>query len=190
MSAWPPFREIRTSFHGVKARYCPALRPTTQHEREITDRFNPKQDAVKDLYSRVPPNTLLWRVITNTSQKKVPKAVMRNRLKRRWANAFADSLRQNGYHYNGRSMEGPKKGPNYISGLKGSVELHVFTAAGLELPYVELVKSSNSIIKALRQKTPNADLVFTFPRDKRMPKHVEPSVWSMLDSARQEMQTS
>jgi len=111
-------------------------------------------------------------------------------LKRRWANAFADSLRQNGYHYNGRSMEGPKNGPDYISGLKGSVELHVFTADGLEIPYVELVKSSSTIIKALQPKIPKSDLVFAFPRDKRMAKGVEPSVWSMLDSVRKEMQAS
>ncbi|KIX10654.1 uncharacterized protein Z518_01738 [Rhinocladiella mackenziei CBS 650.93] len=101
--------------------------------------------------SRIRPDTLKWACISAVSSKKVTKSVMRNRLKRRWANAFADALRSNGFHANGRSQEGPKDGKNYKPGLKGTLEILIFADSGLHLPYNDLVGGSNTIVKALRQ---------------------------------------
>ncbi|KAI1617423.1 hypothetical protein EDD37DRAFT_619930 [Exophiala viscosa] len=152
MPNFPPFKDIRgPAVNGLRARFCPVLRPRTIDEREIRDWFNPKIHALRDKYSKVSSDTLEWCVVAATSQKKVPKAVMRNRLRRRWANAFADSLRSNGFHFNGRSQAGPKDGTDARPGLTGTLELCVYSPNGLTVPYHELLRSTNMIVKTLKQ---------------------------------------
>ncbi|KIV85084.1 hypothetical protein PV11_00819 [Exophiala sideris] len=153
MPHFPPFRDIRgPAVHGLRARFCPVLRPRTIDERPISDWFNPKIHALRDKYSKLPSDTLEWCVVAATSQKKVPKAVMRNRLRRRWANAFADSLRSHGFHFNGRSLAGPKDGRDARPGLTGTLELCVYSAHGLTVPYHELLRSTNTVLNTLKQE--------------------------------------
>lgn len=150
----PALKEIRNaSIHGLRAKFSPSSRPTVVDVRTLLDHFHPKREAVKDKYSKTAPDTLQWCVVSDTSHKTVPMAAMRNRLKRRWANAFADGLRQNGYHANGRSLDGPKAGKDYKMGLKGTLEMHIYNPSGLSLPYGDLVKSTGALVKALRQRT-------------------------------------
>lgn len=152
MSHFPPFKDVRCpTVHGLRARFCPVLRPRTVDERPANDWFNPKIHATRDKYAKIQPDTLQWCVVTATSQKTVPKAVMRNRLRRRWANAFADSLRSNGFHINGRSQYGSKDGTYSRPGLSGTLELLVYSPSGLTLQYHELLRSTGMVVKALRQ---------------------------------------
>ncbi|EXJ86345.1 hypothetical protein A1O3_03296 [Capronia epimyces CBS 606.96] len=144
---------LRTpSIHGLKARFAPFHAPNTPDSRIINDRFNPRRFKLLAKYSKVAPDTLKWTVISSVSTKTIPMAVMRNRMKRRWANAFADALRSNGYHVNGRSLDGPKDGKGYRVGLYGTVEIHAYAKSGLTLEYADLVSSSTILVRALQQQ--------------------------------------
>ncbi|EXJ80145.1 hypothetical protein A1O1_08287 [Capronia coronata CBS 617.96] len=145
------------SIHGLKARFAPSLVPKTPDSRIINDRFNPRRFKLLYKYSKVPPDTLQWSVVSSVSQKTIPKAVMRNRLKCRWANAFADALRKNGYHANGRRLAGPKDGHDYKVGLRGTLEIHAYSKNGLTIDYDELVSASGGLVRALRQHTSKAN---------------------------------
>ncbi|EXJ63229.1 hypothetical protein A1O7_03676 [Cladophialophora yegresii CBS 114405] len=138
---------------GLKARYTPIENvPTLFDHKFIVDRYSPKRAAVVDYYSRLPPDRLSWRVITNISSKQINKAVLRNRLKRRWASAFAEALKNHGYYHNGRKRRGPKEGKKYIPGLTGTLEILIFSDRGITCPHSELVGASHALVKSLVRK--------------------------------------
>ncbi|KIW71735.1 ribonuclease P protein component [Phialophora macrospora] len=138
---------------GLKARYTPVENvPTLFDHKFIVDRYSPKRAAVVDYYSRLPPDRLSWRVISNISSKQVNKAVLRNRLKRRWASAFAEALKNHGYYHNGRQRSGPKDGKEYIPGLRGTLEILIFSDRGITCSHRELVGASHSLVKSLVRK--------------------------------------
>lgn len=138
---------------GLKARYTPVENvPTLYDARCITDRYSPKRAAVIDHYSRLAPGRLSWRVISNISAKKIGHAVLRNRLKRRWASAFAEALKDHGYYHNGRRRTGPKEGKNCITGLKGTLEILIFSDRGVSGDHRELVGASRALVKSLTRK--------------------------------------
>ena len=142
---------------GLKARYTPAENvPTRFDHKFIVDRYSPKRAAMIDYYSRLPRERLLWRVISNVGSKQVNKAVLRNRLKRRWASAFAEALKNHGYHHNGRMRFGPKDGKNSVTGLKGTLEILVFSDRGISCPHRELVGASNALVKVVVRKAQQA----------------------------------
>ncbi|KIW26613.1 uncharacterized protein PV07_06432 [Cladophialophora immunda] len=143
---------------GLKARYTPVENvPTLFDHKFLADRYSPKRAAVTDYYSRLAPDVLRWRVISNASIKKVPKAVLRNRLKRRWASAFTEALKKAGYYHNGRKRSGPKDGKNYIPGLKGTLEILVFSERGISCPHGELVGACGALLKSLQRKKQHLD---------------------------------
>ncbi|KIX94321.1 uncharacterized protein Z520_10031 [Fonsecaea multimorphosa CBS 102226] len=151
-----PFRPLpvpQALGFGLKARYTPVENvPTLFDHKFLVDRYSPKRAAVTDYYSRLAPDVLRWRVISNASAKKVPKAVLRNRLKRRWASAFAEALKRAGYYHNGRKRSGPKDGKNYIPGLKGTLEILVYSERGITCPHGELVGACGALLKSLQRK--------------------------------------
>lgn len=160
MSSVPLSRSFKyipfPSASGIKARYTPLNNtPTVFDLRFIMDRSCPKRDAVLDKYVRITPDTLRWSIITSISSKAVPQAVRRNRLKRRWAGAFAEALRKHGYHHNGRMLSGPKDGKNYVPGLKGCLEILVYLEWGLNRPHAELVGSCGGLVKSLEKVARN-----------------------------------
>lgn len=150
-----PFKAVRfPSILGLQANYCPFVRPSTLDEKAFVSRWHPRVFATRDKYARASPDALSWWVVSGTSQKVVPQAVVRNRLKRRWANAFADSMRQNGFHANGKLLSGPKDGKSSIPGLKGSLELLIYSRTGLDAPYDKLVQATDVLVKTLRRGGP------------------------------------
>ncbi|KIW98360.1 uncharacterized protein Z519_00020 [Cladophialophora bantiana CBS 173.52] len=143
---------------GLKARFTHVENvPTLFDHKFLVDRYSPKRAAITDYYSRLAPDVLRWRVISNASIKKVPKAVLRNRLKRRWASAFAEALKRAGYYHNGRQRSGPKDGKNYISGLKGTLEILVFSERGITCPHGELVGACGALLKSLQRRQQHLD---------------------------------
>jgi hypothetical protein len=138
---------------GLKARYTPVENvPALSDHRLLVDRYSPKRAAVSDRYSRLPPDRLCWRVISNISFKEIGKAVLRNRIKRRWASAFAEALKDHGYYHNGRKRSGPADGKHYVTGLTGTLEILIFSNRGLTCGHHELVVASRNVVKALNRK--------------------------------------
>ncbi|KAJ9612627.1 hypothetical protein H2200_004224 [Cladophialophora chaetospira] len=138
---------------GLKARYTPVENvPTLFDYKFIVDRYSPKRAAVVDYYSRLAPDRLSWRVISNINSKDINKAVLRNRLKRRWASAFAEALKDHGYYHNGRRRTAPKDGKHYLTGLKGTLEILIFSDRGINGAHRELVGASRALVKALIRK--------------------------------------
>ncbi|ETI22907.1 ribonuclease P protein component [Cladophialophora carrionii CBS 160.54] len=174
---------------GLKARYTPSENvPTLFDHKFIVDRYSPKRAAVVDYYSRLPPDRLSWRVITNISSKQVNKAVLRNRLKRRWAGAFAEALKNHGYYHNGRKRTGPKDGKKYIPGLRGTLEILIFADRGITCPHHELVGASNALVKSLVRKVQQLEPKVKSGQDKehwdggestQAPREVSSSLWSL-----------
>jgi hypothetical protein len=143
---------------GLKALYTTTENvPTLIDHRVITDRYNPRRAAVLDKYSRPRPDILSWRVITNISAKQVTKAVLRNRLKRRWASAFTQALKDHDYYHNGRKCSAPKDGKDYIPGLKGTLEILIFSDRGVTCPHNELVGASRALVKAVKRLQSQAE---------------------------------
>ncbi|KIW10323.1 hypothetical protein PV08_11285 [Exophiala spinifera] len=149
--ALSPFKTVRfPSFGlGLQAQYCPFVRPSTLDEKSFASRWHPNVFTVRDKYSSVRPDVLTWRVVSATSHKLVPKAVMRNRLKRRWANAFADSMRNNGLHTTGRPLSVSKRAKNAPPKVQGTLEMLVFSASGLHVSYDKLLKATDVLVKTL-----------------------------------------
>ena len=135
---------------GLRARYTSVENvPTLFDNKFLVDRYSPKRAATIDWYSKLPPDRLLWRVVTNISYKQVNKAVLRNRLQRRWASAFAEALKRAGYYHSGRNRIGPKDGKNYVPGLKGTLEILIFSDRGISCPHRELIGASSALVKSL-----------------------------------------
>ncbi|KIW75364.1 hypothetical protein Z517_10105 [Fonsecaea pedrosoi CBS 271.37] len=174
---------------GLKARYTPVENvPTLFDHKFLVDRYSPKRAAVTDYYSKLKPDVLRWRVISNASVKKVPKAVLRNRLKRRWASAFAEALKNAGYYHNGRKRSGPKDGKKYVVGLKGTLEILVFTERGITCPHGELVGACGALLKSLQRKKQHLDNMSVDPAagkpredaaDTEGSENVPSSMWSL-----------
>lgn len=138
---------------GLKARFSPLENvPTLFDYKFLADRFSPKRDAAIDKYSRMLPNSLRWRVISAVGSKAIPKAVVRSHLKHIWGKAFAECLWRNGYHANGRKLLGPEDGDGYVVGLKGTLEILVFSNSALFRHREELVKVCDVILKALERQ--------------------------------------
>ena len=127
---------------------CPRASTTNSSSTD----YSPKRAAVVDYYSRLAPDRLTWRVISNVGSKQVNKAVLRNRLKRRWASAFTEALKEDGYYHNGRKRSGPKDGTKYTIGLRGTLEILVFSDRGISCPHSELVHASRAVLKAVMRK--------------------------------------
>ncbi|OAL27074.1 hypothetical protein AYO20_09882 [Fonsecaea nubica] len=174
---------------GLKARYTPVENvPTLFDHKFLVDRYSPKRAAVTDYYSKLKPDVLRWRVISNASVKKVPKAVLRNRLKRRWASAFAEALKNAGYYHNGRKRSGPKDGEKYVVGLKGTLEILVFSERGITCPHGELVGACGALLKSLQRKKQHLDKMSVDPAaekpredaaDTEGSENVPSSMWSL-----------
>ncbi|KAJ9633000.1 hypothetical protein H2204_007390 [Knufia peltigerae] len=149
--ALSPFKPVRfpSSGLGLQAQYCPFVRPSTLDEKSFASRWHPNVFAVRDKYSDIRPDVLTWRVVSATSHKLVPKAVMRNRLKRRWANAFADSMRNNGLHTTGKPLSGSKDAKTAPAKLQGTLEMLIFSASGIDASYDKLVSTTDVLVKTL-----------------------------------------
>lgn len=137
--------------HGIRARYTPYIIPIGFDRTALWERYCPNRLALEHKYDKIPRDSLLWTFSPNPTAQQVPKAVVRNRLKRRWANAFADELRERGYYTNGRLMSGPKASKGYRPGIWGTVEYQIFGRSGITLAYPELRKLANVLVKDLIQ---------------------------------------
>jgi ribonuclease P protein component len=138
---------------GLKARYthhqnCPSL----GDHIFLVDRYSPKRLLVQDYYNRLPKDRLSWRIITNISHKSVPKAVLRNRLRRRWASAFTEALKKAGYAHDGHKIVEGQKVKTGEGGLRGSLEVLVYSDRGLDCPHWQLTGACKQLVKAIESK--------------------------------------
>merc|ERR1711939_1253352 len=127
--ALAPFKAVRfPSILGLQANYCPFVRPSTLDEKAFVSRWHPRVFATRDKDARASPDALSWWVVSG--------------------------MRQNGFHANGKLLSGPKDGRSSIPGLKGSLELLIYSRTGLDAPYDKLVQATDVLVKTLRRGGP------------------------------------
>lgn len=102
-----------------------------------------------DKYENMPKDTLRWQVVANTAVKEVPKAVMRERLRRRVREAFHDALKQMGYESNGRVWQPGRATDTPLQDLRGTLEIHCRGRAGLDCEFVEIVNLAKSALSTV-----------------------------------------
>jgi RNase P protein component len=135
--------------------YSPMFAIWRRDREQLTPRsiFYPK---LIDSYENMRQDTLRWQVVANTAIKEVPKAVMRERLRRRIRGAFGEALEQLGYDSHGRVLpSGPAK-EKLLQDIRGTLEIHCRTRVGLDVDFAEIVRNAHSVINAIvESKTPS-----------------------------------
>jgi RNase P protein component len=102
-----------------------------------------------DIYENTPQDVLRWQVIANTAIREVPKAVMRERLRRRVREAFREALKEMGYDRNGRVLRPAPAAGKTAKDLRGTLEIHCRSRAGLDCEFGEIVQFARSALDAV-----------------------------------------
>ena len=130
--------------------YTPVFAPWRRDREHLTpnDISYPK---LMDDYQNMPKDILRWQVIANTAVKEVPKAVMRERLRRRSREAFREALKQLGYDWHGRVLQPGQAMRKMSKNLKGTLEIHCRGRAGLDCEFPELIDYAKSAVSAVEK---------------------------------------
>lgn len=128
--------------------YTPLFAPW-RRDRQDLNPHNVLYYKLLDDYQNMPQDTLRWLVTANTSIKEVPKAVMRERLRRRVREAFRESLKLAGYDWkNGKLLQRDeatvKQTPS--QDLRGTLEIHCRGRAPLDCEFAEIVDYANIVV--------------------------------------------
>ena len=134
-------------FHAF---YTPLFAPW-RRDRENLNPGNILYHKLLDNYQVAPKDILRWQVVANTAVKEVPKAVMRERLRRRVREAFREALKQEGYDSKGKVLRSETTTGKPFRDLKGTLEIHCRTRAGLDCEFVEMTKYAKSAVSAVVQ---------------------------------------
>lgn len=120
-----------------------------------------QQMQVEAKISQARPDELRWCIIVNTCLKALPLSTQRNRLRRKWAAAFQDSLKKQGLAKNGKREMSQAHMP-HTPELAGTLELVIFHGYGFEEDARELRERTDKVLQALfkfgqgtRRITPN-----------------------------------
>lgn len=103
-----------------------------------------------DDYQNMPQDTLRWIVVANTAVKEVPKAVMRERLRRRVRGAFRQALQIAGYDWkDGKLWVGdkPTEKQTPSQDLRGTLEIHCRGRAALDCEFTEILEHANTVVQ-------------------------------------------
>jgi hypothetical protein len=85
------------------------------------------------------------------SVKVLDKAVTRERLRRRYKEAFREALRMRGFDKDGKPLENEQASPNSRP-LFGTFEAHVHGGLGFHLKFPVLVQQAGLVIDAVRRE--------------------------------------
>lgn len=111
------------------------------------------QQKILDRLSQIPPNTLRWTVVSNTSRKALPLATQRNRLRRQWAGAFVTALRSRGMKSNGQPINGQH--PT----LSGTLEMVIFNAQNWGAPSALFLERTTKTVDELLKLYPGSQTI-------------------------------
>lgn len=142
----PLWKDLKTKTM-LNLRYSNYKAAFQDEERGINSRFAALHARDKDVFRKIPEDTLRWRVSSRTTASSVPMVVMRTHLRRRWKNAFVDVLRKNGYEQDGRKIIDGRRVP----GLRGTLDATIHNGQGLTKSYADLLKNAQTIITALEK---------------------------------------
>lgn len=109
-----------------------------------------QQMKVEEAVSRARPDQLRWCIIVNTCLKALPLSTQRNRLRRKWASAFRDSLKKQGLDRNGKREAAHIDMP-HTPEVAGTLELVIFQGYGFEESGEELRERTDRVVQALLQ---------------------------------------
>lgn len=137
-----------SAHHGLRVNYHPTLALFRVEEELIRSTNTVLQLKAKDRFSQAKPDELRWRVITHTSAKTLPLSTQRNRLRRRWAAAFEQSLKRQGLGHDGKKAASQVNMP-HTPEIVGTLELVIFEGYGFDEAAEELLKQTNHVVQAL-----------------------------------------
>ena len=148
---YPQFRILRipgAAFYKT-IHYSSEIVPWRSHLEILTNSQSPLFYKFRDQFAKLQPNILRWRVITNTSAKTLPKAVVRERLRRRHTEAVRQALKDRGFDQDGQLLEPESKSTSKAQVLFGTFEIHIHGGQGLHTAFPKLLKDAGFVIDAI-----------------------------------------
>ena len=139
-------------FHDALALYSPTVALFGEDAKYLVS-----NNAIKRLTTRnavdkaqLRPDILRWRVVTHTSNKLLPLASQRTRLRRRWSSAILASLATHGLDVRGKLHAKDKLSRTAgVTELGGTLEILVLKAAGWDMAPEKLQGEADKIISSL-----------------------------------------
>jgi hypothetical protein len=125
--------------------YSPLFAPWRRDWEMLTPK-NILYPMLLDTYGQMRKDTLRFQVIGNTAVKEVPKAVMREHLRRRVREGFATAFRELGYDRNGRILQTDLVQRKPVQDLRGTLEIHCRGRSGLDCDFVEIINLAKEAI--------------------------------------------
>ena len=155
--SYPQFRILRISgaaFYKT-IHYSPEIVPWRSHLEVLTNPQNPLFYKYRDKFAKLKPDILRWRVITNTSTKALPKAVARERLRRRHTEAIRQALKEKGFDKDGQPLDPDFKSSSKAQVLYGTFEVHIHGGVGLHTAFSTLVNDARFVVDAICKERRN-----------------------------------
>jgi len=148
---YPELRYLRVPGNTLhRILFTPLSAPYKPDLDVLTNPGSPLLYKIQHQYANLPQNTLRWRVLTAMSAKAVPKATVRERLRRRHREAFLAALKMRGFDKYGGVLNTESKSPN-VKPLFGTLEAQVYGGLGEHLKFPVLVKQAVLAIDAVRK---------------------------------------
>ncbi len=154
---YPQFRILRipgAAFYKT-VHYSPDIVPWRAHLEVLTNPQSPLYYKYRDKFAKLQPDVLRWRVITNTSAKALPKAVARERLRRRHTEAIRQALKDRDFDKDGQPLDFESKSTRNAQILFGTFGLHIHGGLGLHTAFPTLVKDARFVVDAIRKECQN-----------------------------------
>ena len=135
----------------LRVHYSPFFAPFKSDLDVLTNPRAANYPKYRDKYERLPQDTLRWQVITSTSVKKLPYTVLRERLRRRYKEAFREALKTKGFDKDGKVLDHSFEGSNARS-LYGTLEVHIHGGLGFHLKMPVLVRQATLVVEMIQQE--------------------------------------
>ena len=130
--------------------FSPSKIPSPKRWPALNNPLNPLHARQRDDYAKIPEDVLYWKIVTETSLSALPKAVVRERVRRRWREAFSAALKQRGYDRHGRLLVAGV-GASTEKPLQGTMELLVMEGYGLNHDFRKLLAHADEVVVAIRK---------------------------------------
>ena len=152
-----PFAELRSlripKVDLLKVYYSPFFAPFKSDLDILTNPRAAVYPKYKDKYERLPQDTLRWQIVTATSAKKLDYTVLRERLRRRYKEAFREALKRKGFDKDGKVFtDRSSDGGSNARSLYGTLEVHVHGGLGFHLKMPVLVQHATRVIELVQKE--------------------------------------
>lgn len=132
----------------LSLRWSPQKAPYEWDYPNLVNPLNPLRAKLEDQFHSAPDDALRWRVITETSAKFLPKATVRQYLKRRWRAAFLQALNSRGLNYHGRPLQVTQGSQS----LRGTLEIIIHKGNGFANPFGDLIEQAKATLDVVSSR--------------------------------------